>query len=98
MTRRNARIVAEYLREAGWRECAIDAPTTHTGARAVTGYATLSDKTNELGRWRNPVEGLTKTSRPHRRPKGPIATLKQKPAALAHLRSPRTVNRLLTVP
>jgi hypothetical protein len=98
MTRRNARIVAKYLREAGWQERAIGAATTHTGARAVTGYATLSDKTNELGRWRDPRRRLTKTSRPHRRPKGPIATLKQKPAALAHLRSPRTVNRLLTVP
>ena len=27
MTRRNARIVAEYLREAGWRERAIGAAT-----------------------------------------------------------------------
>jgi hypothetical protein len=54
MMRKNARIVAEYLREAGWRECAIGAATTQTGAHAGTGYAT----TNELeGRWRNPVEG-----------------------------------------
>jgi hypothetical protein len=48
--------VPEYLREAGWRECAIGAATTQTGAHAGTGYAT----TNELeleGRWRNPVEG-----------------------------------------
>jgi hypothetical protein len=49
--------VAELLRRLGWTEFAIDAATTHTGARAVTGYATLSDETNELGRWRNPVEG-----------------------------------------
>jgi hypothetical protein len=44
MTRRNARIVAEYLREAGWRERAIDAATAQTDAYAGTGYAT----TNEL--------------------------------------------------
>jgi hypothetical protein len=30
MTRRNARIVAEYLREAGWRERAIGAATAQT--------------------------------------------------------------------
>jgi hypothetical protein len=54
MTRRNARIVAEYLREAGWRERAIDAATAQTDAYAGTGYAA----TNELeGRWRDPVEG-----------------------------------------
>jgi hypothetical protein len=54
MTRRNARIVAEYLREAGWRERAIGAATAQTDAYAGTGYAA----TNELeGRWRNPVEG-----------------------------------------
>jgi hypothetical protein len=34
MTRRNARIVSEYLREAGWGEGAIDAATTPAGARA----------------------------------------------------------------
>jgi hypothetical protein len=51
MTRRNARIVAEYLREAGWRERAIGAATGQTGAYAGTA-------TNELeGRWRDPVEG-----------------------------------------
>ena len=33
MTRRNARIVAEYLREAGWGEGAIDAATAPAGAR-----------------------------------------------------------------
>jgi hypothetical protein len=58
MTRRNARIVAEYLREAGWREHAIGAATAParniSGAHAGTGYAAA----NELeGRWRNPVEG-----------------------------------------
>jgi hypothetical protein len=37
MTRRNARIVAEYLREAGWRERAIGAATSQTGAYAGTG-------------------------------------------------------------
>jgi hypothetical protein len=37
MTRRNARIVAEYLREAGWRERAIGAATAQTGAYAGTG-------------------------------------------------------------
>ena len=31
MTRRNARLVAEYLREAGWRARAIGAATTPTG-------------------------------------------------------------------
>jgi hypothetical protein len=34
MTRRNARIVAEYLREAGWRERAIGA-ATKPGLRQV---------------------------------------------------------------
>jgi hypothetical protein len=34
MTRRNARIVAEYLREAGWREHAIGAATAQTGIHA----------------------------------------------------------------
>jgi hypothetical protein len=34
MTRRNARIVSEYLREAGWGEGAIDAATAPAGARA----------------------------------------------------------------
>ena len=34
MTRRNVRIVAEYLREAGWGEGAIDAATAPAGARA----------------------------------------------------------------
>jgi len=38
MTRRNARIVAEYLREAGWQEHAIGAATAQAGA---TGYADL---------------------------------------------------------
>jgi hypothetical protein len=36
LTRRNARIVAEYLREAGWGEGAIGAATTQTG---TIGYA-----------------------------------------------------------
>ena len=36
MTRRNARIVAEYLREAGWRERAIGAATAQAGAHAGT--------------------------------------------------------------
>ena len=31
LTRRNARIVAEYLREAGWREHAIGAATAQAG-------------------------------------------------------------------
>ena len=44
MTRRNARIVAEYLREAGWRERAIGAATAQAEAHAGTGYAA----TNEL--------------------------------------------------
>jgi hypothetical protein len=34
MTRRNARIVAEYLREAGWQEHAIRAATAQAGAYA----------------------------------------------------------------
>jgi hypothetical protein len=38
LTRRNARIVAEYLREAGWREHAIGAATAQAG---TTGYADL---------------------------------------------------------
>ena len=33
MTRRNTRIVSEYLREAGWGEGAIDAATAAAGAR-----------------------------------------------------------------
>jgi hypothetical protein len=36
MTRRNARIVAEYLREAGWQEHAIGSTTAQAGA---IGYA-----------------------------------------------------------
>ena len=40
MTRRNARIVAEYLREAGWQEHAIGAATAQAGA---TGYADLRE-------------------------------------------------------
>jgi hypothetical protein len=32
MTRRNVRIVAEYLREAGWREHAIGKATARAGA------------------------------------------------------------------
>ena len=34
LTRRNARIVAEYLREAGWGEGAIGAVTAQAGAHA----------------------------------------------------------------
>jgi hypothetical protein len=34
MTPKTARIVAEYLREAGWRERAIGAATTQTGIHA----------------------------------------------------------------
>jgi hypothetical protein len=34
MTRRNVRIVAEYLREAGWQEHAIRAVTAQAGAYA----------------------------------------------------------------
>jgi hypothetical protein len=34
MTRRNARIVAEYLREAGWQEHAIGSATAQAGAQA----------------------------------------------------------------
>ena len=40
MTRRNARIVAEYLREAAWQEHAIGAATAQAGA---TGYADLRE-------------------------------------------------------
>jgi hypothetical protein len=36
MTRKNARIVAEYLREAGWNEGAIGAATAQTGVHAST--------------------------------------------------------------
>jgi len=36
LTRRNARIVAEYLREAGWQEYAIRSATAQAGA---IGYA-----------------------------------------------------------
>ena len=32
MTRRNVRIIAEYLREAGWQEHAIGAATAQAGA------------------------------------------------------------------
>jgi hypothetical protein len=34
VTRRNARIVAEYLREAGWQEHAIRAATAQAGIHA----------------------------------------------------------------
>jgi Xaa-Pro aminopeptidase len=34
MMRKNARIVAEYLREAGWRERSIGAATEQTGIHA----------------------------------------------------------------
>jgi hypothetical protein len=34
MTRRNARVVAEYLREAGWQEHAIRAATAQAGIHA----------------------------------------------------------------
>jgi hypothetical protein len=40
MTRRNVRIVAEYLREAGWQEHAIGAATAQAG---TTGYADLRE-------------------------------------------------------
>jgi hypothetical protein len=36
MTRKDARIVAEYLREAGWRERAIGAATAQADAHAGT--------------------------------------------------------------
>ena len=36
MTRKNARIVAEYLREAGWNEGAIGAATAQTSVHAST--------------------------------------------------------------
>jgi hypothetical protein len=49
MKRKARARVAEHLRRLGWTEFAIDAATTHTGACAVTGYAALSDETNELG-------------------------------------------------
>jgi hypothetical protein len=47
MKRKDRARVAEHLRRLGWTEFAIDAATTHTGARAVTGYAALSDETND---------------------------------------------------
>ena len=37
ITRRNARIVAEYLREAGWQEFAIRSATAQAGAHADGG-------------------------------------------------------------
>jgi hypothetical protein len=37
MTRRNARIVAEYLREAGWQEFAIRSATAQAGVHADGG-------------------------------------------------------------
>jgi hypothetical protein len=40
MTRNNARIVAEYLREAGWRKGAIGAATARVG---TSGYADLRE-------------------------------------------------------
>jgi hypothetical protein len=40
MTRRNARVVAEYLREAGWQEHAIHAATAQASA---AGYADLHE-------------------------------------------------------
>jgi hypothetical protein len=48
MTRRNARIVAEYLREAGWRERAIDAATAQTDAYAGTGYAIIPSRVETI--------------------------------------------------
>jgi hypothetical protein len=38
MTRKDARIVAEYLREAGWQEGAIGAATAQADAHAGIGY------------------------------------------------------------
>ena len=38
LTRRNARIVAEYLREAGWQEYAIRLATAQAGAHADGGW------------------------------------------------------------
>jgi hypothetical protein len=86
MTRRNARIIAKYLREAGWSEVTtlrqelaasktrIQETGQHNATEAehfraicqriddwvsimTTGHAALSDKTNELGRWRDPIDG-----------------------------------------
>ena len=42
MTRRNARIVAEYLREAGWQEYAIRSATAQAGARKAIGHLSRS--------------------------------------------------------
>jgi hypothetical protein len=44
MTPRNARIVAEYLREAGWSEGAIGAATAQAGAYAGTHCSASSSK------------------------------------------------------
>jgi hypothetical protein len=44
MTRTNARIVAEYLREAGWSEGAIGAATAQAGAYAGTHCSASSSK------------------------------------------------------
>jgi hypothetical protein len=86
MTRNNARIIAKYLREAGWSEvtalrhelAASKARVQEIGRRKANevehfrticrriddwvsimtaGHAALSDETNELGRWRDPIEG-----------------------------------------
>jgi hypothetical protein len=86
MTPNNARIVAKYLREAGWSEvtalrrelAASKARVREMGRHSATeaehfrvicrriddrvrimatGHTALSDQTNELGRWRGPIEG-----------------------------------------
>jgi hypothetical protein len=86
MTRNNARIIAKYLREAGWSEVTtlrqelaaskarVQEMGRHNATEAehfraicrriddwvsimTTGHAALSDKTNELGRWRGPIDG-----------------------------------------
>jgi hypothetical protein len=86
MTPNNARIVAKYLREAGWsevtalrrelaaskarvqemgRQNATEAEHFRAICRRIddwvrimaTGHAAISDKTNDLGRWRGPIKG-----------------------------------------
>jgi hypothetical protein len=53
MTRSNARIVGEYLREAGWRERTIGAPTRALISGRTLLTEAMVDHTAEIAtRWR----------------------------------------------
>jgi hypothetical protein len=60
MTRNSARIIAKYLREGGWSEVTAlrrELAASKARLQEMSGHDALSDETNELGRWRGPIEG-----------------------------------------